>query len=380
LRILFTKQFPLDAPGGETSHLFALAHQMRAMGVEVYLMPVTNHPTPPGIWPAEFIREVRPVGIHRVFDSISISKAAANFVKETPVDAVLSWQYETAFLPNFSHSQGFVHGVVAAAPFGLLKRKTFFNPLRALIFNFFHFRMLRVADIIFCPSNFSKEELVEFIGIDPSRIVVSHLGADDVFQPLRTPKSGSISNFIFAGSFKPIKGIFDVIEALAIIHQRGYTDWTLKIAGWGNFEVIMKIARKRGIDDHLLHLGSLDRPTLAAELANSDLAILPSHIDNFGLSIAEAQACGLPVVSYRVGGIPEEVDEGQTAILVDLYDYAKLADAIIFMIDHPAAARKMGKKGQQFIRDHFSWKKAASEMLSTISAIKIEKCRGSKKE
>jgi glycosyltransferase involved in cell wall biosynthesis len=376
LRILFTKQFPLDAPGGETSHLFALAHQLRAMGVEVYMMPVTNHPTPPGIWPVEFIREVRPFGIHRFFDSIPISKAAANFVKETPVDAVLSWQYETAFLPNFSNSHEYIHGVVAAAPFGLLKRKTLSNPLRALIFNFFHFRMLRAAELIFCPSNFSKEELVEFIGIDPSRIVVTHLGADDVFQPLRTPKSGPIINFIFAGSFKPIKGIFDAIEALAIVHQRGYNDWSLKIAGWGDYEAILEIARKRGIDNHLLYLGSLDPPTLAVELANSDLAILPSHIENFGLSIAEAHACGLPVVSYKVGSIPEIVEDGQTAILVDLSAYAKLADAIIFMIDHPAAAREMGKKGQQFIREHFSWQKAASEMLSTISAIKTEKSRG----
>ncbi len=380
MRILFTKQFPLDAPGGETSHLFALAHQMRAKGVEVYMMPVTNHPTPPGIWPAEFIREVRPFGIHRVFDSFAISKAAANFVKEMPVDAVLSWQYETAFLPNFSNSHDFVHGVVAAAPFGLLKRKTLNNPLRALVFNFFHFRMLRAADIIFCPSNFSKEEMVEFLRIDPNRIVVTTLGADEIFQPRPEPNSDPIRNFIFAGSFKPIKGIIDTIEALAIVHKRGYNDWSLKIAGWGDYEAILEIARKRGIDNHLLYLGSLDRPTLAAELANSDLAILPSHIENFGLSIAEAQACGLPVVSYKVGSIPEVVEDGQTAILVELFDYAKMADAIIFIIDHPAAAREMGKKGQQFIREHFSWQKAASEILSTISAIKTEKSRGSKKE
>lgn len=164
-----------------------------------------------------------------------------------------------------------------------------------------------------------------------------------------------------------------MIEALTIIHQRGYEDWTLKIAGWGNIDAIRETARKRGIDDHIQFLGSLDRPTLAAELANSDLAILPSHIENFGLSIAEAQACGLPVVSYRVGSIPEVIKDGQTAILVDLYDYAKLTDAIIFIIDHPDLAHEMGRKGQKFIRDHFSWQKAASEMLSTISAIKIEK-------
>ncbi len=373
MHILFTKQLPLDAPGGEASHLFALAHRMRAMGVEVFIMPVTDHPTPAGIWPSEYIREVKPFGFHHLFDSFSLSKAVADFVKEMPVDAVLSWQYETAYLSTFSHSHSFVHGVVAAAPFGLLKQMAISNPLRAVAYHFFQFRMLRAADVIFCPANFSKNELVKFIGIDPQKIVATHLGADEIFQPLAESKTGPIRNFIFAGSLEPIKGIFDAIEALAIVQQRGYNDWTLKIAGWGDINEVYKLAHQRGIDGHLRFMGKLDRATLATELANSDLAILPSHIENFGLSIAEAQACGLPVISYRVGGIPEEVDEGRTAILVDLYNYSKLADAIIEMINHPAATRTMGKKGQQFIREHFSWQNAANEMLATISEIKSNK-------
>lgn len=206
MRILFTKQFPLDAPGGETSHLFALAHQMRAMGVEVYMMPVTDHATQPGIWPTEYIREVHPFGFHRFFDSFSLSKAVADFVKETPVDAVLSWQYETAFLPNFSHSNNLIQGVVATAPFGLLKRKTLHNPLRALIFNFFHFWMLHAANIIFCPSNFSKEELVKFIKIDPKKLLSLILAQMAFFNRLPSQRQDQSATLFLPAHSNQLKG------------------------------------------------------------------------------------------------------------------------------------------------------------------------------
>jgi glycosyltransferase involved in cell wall biosynthesis len=373
MRILFTKQLPLDAPGGEASHLLALANQMRAMGVDVFLMPVTGHSTPDGIWPVEFIREVRPFGLHRVFDSFSISKAAADFVKEIPVDAVLSWQYETAYLSNFTDTRNFVHGVVAAAPFGLLKRKANANFLRSIAYSSFHFRQLHQAQVIYCPSEFAKSELVNYIGIEPEKIVTTYLSADAIFKPSHEKKTGPLKNFIFSGSFIPLKGIFDALEALGIINQRGYTDWVFKIIGWGDETAVRKAAHKNGIESHVHFMGRLDRSALAHELASADLAILPSHTDNFGLSIIESEACGLPVVSYRMGGIPEEVMEGKTAILVELFNHTALANAIIHLINDPQNAREMGQRGSRFVRDRFSWQKTAEKMLESIQALRSKK-------
>jgi glycosyltransferase involved in cell wall biosynthesis len=366
MRLLFTKQQPLTAPGGETSHLFAIAREMQKMGVEVFMMPVTDTSTPTSLWPPEFVRDVPPFGLHYLFDSFSLSRAVSVFLKETPVDAVISWQYETAYLSTFSSSKDFVHAVAAAAPFGLLKRNAATNLPRRIAYHFFHFRQLHQADVIYCPSNFAKSELVNYIGIDPEKIVVTHLSTDSVFKPPIKPKNGPFHNFIFSGSLEPIKGIFDAIEALGIVADRGYKDWILKIAGWGNISAVQRFAAQQGIDGHIKYLGSLDRPSLAIELANNDLAILPSHTDNFGLSIAEAEACGLPVVSYRVGGIPEEVVENQTALLVEPFNVAKLADSIIWLINNPELAREMGKQGAKFMRENFSWEKTAKIMLDDI--------------
>jgi glycosyltransferase involved in cell wall biosynthesis len=369
MRILFTRQQPLEAPGGETSHLFALAHQMQAIGIEVYIMPVTDHPTPKEVWPEEYIREIRPFGIHHLFDSFVLSKAVESFIKKTPVDAVLSWQYETAYLLNTTYSQPFVNGVIAAAPFGFLKQKATTDPIRAIAYHFFQFRMLRKADVVYCGSQFARDELINQIGLSPEKVILIPIGVDEIFQPSPKPKSGPVQKFIFCGSLEPIKGIFDTIEALAIIWQRGYQDWQLKVAGWGDDFKIRQFAYSHGIGENIRFLGILDRTNLAAEFVQADVAIMPSHTETFGLSIAEAQACSLPVVSYRTGAIPEVVVDGMTGLLVDLFDCTQLADAIIQMINDPEAAYAMGIKGQEFIRENFSWKRTAEQMIESINKL-----------
>lgn len=370
MRILITKQQPLEAPGGETGHMFALANLFRARGVEVFLMPVTNHPTPKGLWSPDHTVEVRPFGLNHLLDSFAISRAADAFVRKIPVDAVLSWQYETAYLPHPAESRRFVHGVIAAAPFGTLKRMAASNPFRALAYHFFHFRLLRRADVIFCASQFSRSDLIETLGLPPEKIIVIPIGVDDIFQPLPQPPSGPLHTFIFSGYLDPIKGVFDALEALALLAARGHRDWVLKITGWGNVEAVRRFARQRGLESNVRFLGALDRPALAAEFAHADLAILPSHIETFGLSIAEAEASGIPVISYRVGAIPEILQDGRAGILVNPFDRAQLADAILRLVNDPAAARLMGRRGHEFIRRNFSWQKAAELMHQSIAELR----------
>ena len=364
MRILFTRQQPLTAPGGETSHLFAIAREMQKMGNEVIMMPVTGSPTPASLWPPAFTCDISPFGLHHLFDSFSFARVIPTFAEKYSIDVVIGWQYETAWLP---HLPDVIHAVVAAAPFGLLKRNSRKNPARALAYHFFHFRQLRRADVIYCPSYFAKNELVQYIGIDPQRIIVTHLSADPIFQPAAIPNTGPLRKFIFSGSLEPIKGIFDAIAALGIVYRNGYTDWTLDIAGWGDEPAVFAAARDRGIAANIRFLGRLDRADLSKALSSADLAILPSHTDNFGLSIAEAESSGLPVVSYRVGGIPEEVIEGETAILVTPFDHAALSDAIITLIQNPQLARDMGLRGARHIREMFSWQKTAQKMLDDLS-------------
>ena len=82
-------------------------------------------------------------------------------------------------------------------------------------------------------------------------------------------------------------------------------------------------------------------------LLATDVFVLPTRGDNFPISILEAMAYAVPVVSTRVGGVPEQVDDGVTGILVDPEDPAALADALTRLIADPVLRASFGRAGAQ---------------------------------
>lgn len=370
MKILFTKQRPLSYPGGETSHLFGIANVMRKLGVEIFMMPASKEPTSPLLWPAEYVRDVRPSGLHRLLDSFVLSRAVANFLLEIPVDTILSWEYETAYLRNFQRDKKFVLGVIAGAPFGFLREKANRSPVRAIAYHLFQFRQLRCADIIFAPSQYAKNQLVEKFDINPDKIVISLLAADEIFQPLNRLDSPRIKTIIFSGSLERIKGIFDALDALGRVSKQGVRDWVLKVAGWGDIQSVKNAAKQAGIADQVYFLGQLERSKLAQELSMADFALLPSHVETFGLSIIEAQASGLPVVSYATASIPEIVVHGQTGLLVPLFDRSALSQAVLELLINPERARNMGRLAAMHVRSNFSWEQTACVMLDYLQNLR----------
>ena len=104
---------------------------------------------------------------------------------------------------------------------------------------------------------------------------------------------------------------------------------------------------------NVIFKGRRDRPTTARLVAGSDVLCLPSRImqsgaeEGFGLVLAEAHAAGVPVVAYRVGGIPKAVLDGRTGILVDPGDIRGLGDALRWVLTNSSAATAMGLRGRE---------------------------------
>jgi len=88
--------------------------------------------------------------------------------------------------------------------------------------------------------------------------------------------------------------------------------------------------------------GIRDRSDLARLFAAADVFVSASLMETYGLTMAEAMACGTPVVAFRVGGIPEAASDGQTAILCALGDGAALIEAIVKLRDSPQLRYRLG--------------------------------------
>ncbi len=115
-----------------------------------------------------------------------------------------------------------------------------------------------------------------------------------------------------ASNFRPVKRVEEVVRAFATLRKR--VPAVLALAGEGpELPKAEALARELGVRDDLRLLGQQDK--LEAVLQASDLFLLPSRAESFGLAALEAMACGCPVLGYQAGGLPEVVIDGESGIL-----------------------------------------------------------------
>jgi glycosyltransferase involved in cell wall biosynthesis len=164
-------------------------------------------------------------------------------------------------------------------------------------------------------------------GLEPEAIVLTHVGR---FAP---PKNHAL-----------------LIEAFAQV--RAHTPLYLLLVGGGELEdAVRQQVAGLGLQERVRFLGV--RADVPAILNASDLFVLSSRWEGNPLSVMEAMAAGLPVVSTAVGGVPELVREGETGLLVPSGDAAALARALQALVDDPARREAMGAAARQHAITHF---------------------------
>jgi glycosyltransferase involved in cell wall biosynthesis len=120
-------------------------------------------------------------------------------------------------------------------------------------------------------------------------------------------------------------------------------------------------ARSKALGLHAVWHGFV--PDFRARRSDYDIFVLPTRGDNLPVAILEAMAAAAPVIATRVGGIPEEVIEGKTGLLVPPDDALALAEAIDQLTSHPDLRREMGTAGRELIGTVFHPARIAREMV-----------------
>ena len=131
----------------------------------------------------------------------------------------------------------------------------------------------------------------------------------------------------------------------------------LVVGGGPDEKALMKMASDLGIDGAVDFLGFVDDiPSLLARL---DVLVVASRWEGFGLTAAEALALAVPVVATDVGGLPEIIRPFETGLLVPFGQSQAMADAVIWILEHPAEAREMATRGQAMVRREFTARQMA---------------------
>lgn len=117
------------------------------------------------------------------------------------------------------------------------------------------------------------------------------------------------------------------------------------------FTVACKLVQELNIEEHVLFLGKQEN---VAELFSiSDLKLLLSEKESFGLVLLEAMACGVPVVGTNIGGIPEVILDGETGYICELGDIDGIARASLSILTDESKKQRFSYQAMQHVRDHF---------------------------
>jgi D-inositol-3-phosphate glycosyltransferase len=226
----------------------------------------------------------------------------------------------------------------------------------------------REAEILFANSEFTRRELVEVLGCDERRIHVTYLGVRDLFHEVERRRPERVKRLLYFGRLVREKGITDALEAVGKLVAAG-ADVSLRVLGSGNVGRVRALARRHGIAEHVEVLPHQGDGRLKEELEQAHVALLPSHSESFGLSIAEAQAAGLPVVAYAAGSVPEVVEDGRSAWLAPLHDVDALAAALGAAVADPDECWRRGQHGRERVARLFRWSETARRVLDGLAGL-----------
>lgn len=184
-------------------------------------------------------------------------------------------------------------------------------------------------------------EFFASIGVPRERIVVL---PNPVALPSGLPKrlGRSFVRLVYLGLFARSKGVFDLIDALTRLPPECLGRTRLVLAGNGEVARVRDLVERRGLARFIEvrdWLGPADRDRL---LASADAFVLPSYAEGLPMSLLEAMAWGLPVITTGVGSIPEHVHDGLQGLMVPPGDVSELAGAIERIVMDDTARRRMG--------------------------------------
>ncbi len=202
---------------------------------------------------------------------------------------------------------------------------------------------LEACDKVTVVSQYLRDKVQEVIRCQRNTHVIHNFVDGQQYKPGKTCLRERLGIdeetplLLHMSNFRPVKRSMDVVETFLKVRQE--LPAKLLMIGDGPDRVACETRLKRSpFSEDAVFLG----PQFEAEriLPSADLFLFPSNAESFGLAALEAQACGVPVIGYRVGGLPEVVEEGETGLLYEVGDVEAMArGAVELLRDRPRHGR-----------------------------------------
>ena len=217
---------------------------------------------------------------------------------------------------------------------------------------------MEAADRVIAVSNLTRNIVIEKYGIDPKKVITVHNAVRFASTEIEVERNLSDKIVTFLGRITYQKGPDYFVEAAAKVLKR-VPNVRFVMAGSGDMmnHVIRRVA-KLGIADRFHFTGFLKGDDVQKMFALSDVYVMPSVSEPFGISPLEAMKSNVPVIISKQSGVAEVLDY---ALKVDYWDVDAMADAIYALITYPALAHMFSQKGHEEVTG-LKWDNAAAKV------------------
>src|SRR3954470_6841463 len=220
-------------------------------------------------------------------------------------------------------------------------------------------------------SNYLTQATIEHFAFDRIEVIPNFVCPDEYnpkidcdLRELLAPDGSPV--LVHVSNFRPVKRPVDCIEIFARVLKQ--TKARLVMVGDGSERTnCLHRARCLGVADECRFVGK--QPNIVDYLCASDILLLPSEQESFGLAALEAMACELPVIASNVGGLPEVVDDGETGYLSAVGDVDKMADDVVRLVSDKKFRRQMGRAARASAIERYSTHKVIPQYIEFYERI-----------
>jgi glycosyltransferase involved in cell wall biosynthesis len=280
----------------------------------------------------------------------------------------------------FSFKPDIVHAHYASS-YGMLARYSGFHPYVVSVWgsDIFDFpkknfitssiirKNLKFASAILATGIAIKNETEKYTD---KNVLIIPFGIDmNLFSPNQIePKSEQFTIGIVK-SMEEIYGIDLLIHSFFNLTQTN-NNLRLLIVGNGTKLASYKLlVKEMGIDNLVQFTGKKHGIELKTAINSMDICVFPSRMESFGVAQLEASACGKPVISTRVGGVSEVVENNSTGILIEKPEVELLTEAIQKLICSPELRKKMGERGRIFVTEKYELNNCLNQMIKIYNQL-----------
>ena len=352
--VLFSHVWRGGRAGGAETHVLQLMKELSLRGHQIYFVAASGHSevenTPPGVL-TEYRLSFQSLN---PFDKLTTYRRLIEIVNRHRIDIVHAHHRTGGYFAEAIFRRAgvpyliTVHDIWHRAPF---------KSLHGRIFR----RMIAV-------SGFIKRGLTEKFGVAAEHVRIIYNGVD----PAQIEKAsaeeaarfrekfgvGGEVVFSLVARITESKGHYDVIEALKLLPRE--LNYKCLIVGEGkDKQKLQALVALYGLGEKVVFCGF--QANIPVLMNASDVILLPSHREPFGLSILEGMFSGKPLLVSSSGGIPEIVTDDREGIVFPMRDVAALAKAIAMLVEDPALRRRLGEEAYRTAHRRFLLSKTIDE-------------------